>query len=402
MSQTSQSSTHPLANNDAPLRGLRVVEFGQFIAAPAAAQALADLGADVIKVEPPGGDAARTVGWTRDAYGPMFTAYNRSKRSVVLDLRSQEGRDTARKLGSSADVLLQNMRPGVMEKLGLGSAALMALAPRLVYGQVSGFGQIGPASVRPGFDIAAQAESGMMSLNGPRDYEPTRVGFTAVDAMAGHALTTGVLAALLRRSTTGRGGLVEVSLIDVAVEGLINAWAEYRLTGVMPLRCGNGQPSSAPAADVIRTADGMVVVSAYTEDHFRRLCAALGRSDMALDPRFSANQGRVQNRDALRAELGLAMGHLTSEALCDLLTQAGVVAGAVRTMAEVLPGHAGVSADLFVEVSAVGRDPVRIPGIPMKIDGAARPGGRLPGLGEHTAEVLAELAADSPTVNHSN
>ena len=395
MSQTSQFLKLPLAHDDPPLRGLRVVEFGQFIAAPAAAQAMADLGADVIKVEPPSGDAARAVGWTRDAYSPMFTAYNRSKRSVVLDLRSQEGRDTARKLGCSADVLLQNMRPGVMEKLGLGSAALMALAPRLVYGQVSGFGQSGPASLRPGFDIAAQAESGMMSLNGPRNGEPTRVGFTAVDAMAAHALTTGVLAALLRRSLTGRGGLVDVSLIDVAVEALTNAWAEYRLTGVMPLRCGNGQPNSAPAADVIQTADGMVVVSAYTEDHFPRLCAALGRSDMAVDPRFRENQGRVQNRDALRAELSQAMGQISSQALCDLLTQAGVVVGAVRTMAEVLPGKAGVSADLFVDVAAAGRDPIHLPGLPMKLDGAARLGGRLPALGEHTDEVLAELASYS-------
>lgn len=376
---------------DAPLHGLRVIEFGQFIAAPASAQALADLGADVIKVEPPNGDAARAVGWTRDAYGPMFSAYNRSKRSVVLDLRSPDGREKARKLACSADVVLQNSRPGVMEKLGLGSVDLIALSTRLVYGQISGFGQVGPASARPGFDIAAQAESGMMSLNGERDSDPTRVGFTAVDAMAAHALTTGVLAALVRRSVTGRGGLVEVSLIDVAVEALTNAWAEYRLTGVMPLRCGNGQPNSAPAADVMRTADGMVVVSAYTEEHFLRLCIAIGRPEMAADPRFRENKARVEHRAALRAELGKAMSGMSSDALCDLLAQAGVVAGAIRTMADVIPGHGGVSTDLFVAVSAAGREPIRIPGIPLKIDQALRVGGRLPALGEHTEEVLAEL-----------
>ena len=243
----------------------------------------------------------------------------------------------------------QAPQQAVLAEKQQGTLQLTAQTPRLVYGQVSGFGQSGPASVRPGFDIAAQAESGMMSLNGPRNGDPTRVGFTAVDAMAAHALTTGVLAALLRRSLTGRGGLVDVSLIDVAVEALTNAWAEYRLTGVMPLRCGNGQPTAAPAANVIQTADGMVVVSAYTEDHFPRLCAALGRSDMAVDPRFRENQSRVQNRAALRAELGLSMGRLSSEAVCALLAQAGVVVGAVRTMAEVLPGQAGVSADLFVQ-----------------------------------------------------
>ena len=378
-------------DEDPPLKGLRVVEFGQFIAAPAAAQTLADLGADVIKVEPPAGDAARAVGWTRDAYGPMFTAYNRSKRSVVLDLRSDEGRDLARKLACSADVLLHNTRPGVMDKAGLGAATLMKLAPRLIYGQVSGFGQTGLASARPGFDIAAQAESGMMSLNGPRDDDPTRVGFTAVDCMAAHALTTGVLAALVRRSVSGRGGLVDVSLIDVAVEALNSAWAEYRLSGVLPLRCGNGQPNAAPAADVIRTADGMVVVSAYTQEHFSRLCVVIGRPELAFDQRYAENTGRVSNRIALRAELSAAMSHMTSDALCDLLTQAGVVVGAVRTMAEVLPGKAGVSIDLFVEVGAAGRDTIHIPGMPIKIDGASRRGGQLPALGQHTAEVFAEL-----------
>ena len=189
----------------------------------------------------------------------------------------------------------QAPQQAVLAEKQQGTLQLTAQTTRLVYGLVSGFGQSGPASVRPGFDIAAQAESGMMSLNGPPDGEPTRVGFTAVDVMAAHALTTGVLAALLRRSLTGRGGLVNVSLIDVAVEALTNAWAEYRLTGVMPLRCGNGQPTAAPAANVIQTADGMVVVSAYTEDHFPRLCTALGRSDMAVAPGFRENQSQVQN-----------------------------------------------------------------------------------------------------------
>ena len=374
-----------------PLTGLRVIEIGQFIAAPAAAQALADLGADVIKVEPPAGDAARSVGWTQDGYGPMFTAYNRSKRSIVLDLRSSEGQQTIRELACSADVLLQNSRPSVMVKYGLDAASLMALAPRLVYGQVSGFGQTGPASVRPGFDIAAQAESGMMSLNGPADGDPTRVGFTVVDTMAAHALTTGVLAALVRRSISGRGGLVDVSLIDVAIQSLANAWAEYQLEGVLPLRCGNGQPHSAPAADLINTADGQLVISAYTQDHFARLCTAIGRPELASDPRFEFNVGRVQHRAALQTVLSQAMGHLTSDVVSELLTDAGVVVGTVRTLADVIAGRAGVSADLFVDVSAEGRKAVGIPGLPFRIDGATRQGGRLPAIGEHTAEVLKEL-----------
>ena len=378
---------------NAPLQGLRVIEFGQFIAAPAAAQTLADLGAEVIKVESPGGDAARTVGWSRDAYGPMFTAYNRGKRSVVLDLRQAIDREQALKLACSADIVLQNARPGAMERQGLGATALRALSPRLIYGQVSGFGQHGPASVRAGFDIAAQAESGMMSLNGEGGRDPVRVGFTVVDALAAQMLVTGVLAALVRRGVTGQGALIDVSLVDVAIGALSNAWAEFHLSGKMPIRRGNGQPTVAPAAEVIPTLDGMVVVSAYTEDHFPKLCAAIGHPELASDLRFSRNQGRVDNRPALLDVLGKAMGHMTSDQVCDLLAQAGVVAGAVRTMAQVRPGHAGVSPDLFVEVSAEGRASVQVPGMPMVIDGVRRSAGRLPALGEHTQEVLASLAS---------
>ncbi len=382
----------PPISEDAPLRGLRVVEFGQFIAAPAAAQALADLGADVIKVEAPAGDAARAVGWAQDAYGPMFTAYNRGKRSVALDLRQPLAREQALGLACSADVVLQNARPGAMDKQGLGAARLMALAPRLVYGQVSGFGQSGPASVRAGFDIAAQAESGMMSLNGEAGRDPVRVGFTVVDALAAQMLTTGVLAALVRRSVSGRGSLVDVSLIDVAIAALSNAWAEYGMTGVVPTRRGNGQPMAAPAADVVATQDGMVVVSAYTEDHFPKLCAAIGRPELASDPRFARNKGRVENRAALLAVLSEALGSMRSDAVCDLLGAAGVVAGAVRTMADVQAGHAGVSQDLFVDVAAAGRADVRVPGLPITMDGIRRTAGRLPAIGEHTDEVLRELA----------
>lgn len=377
--------------DDAPLRGLRVVEFGQFIAVPAAAQALADLGADVVKVEPVGGDAARHVGWSRDAFGPMFTAYNRGKRSVVLDLRSETGRAQALRLALRADVVLQNARPGSMDRQGLGAGQLRDRSPRLVYGQVSGFGQAGPASQRAGFDIAAQAESGMMSLNGEAGRDPVRVGFTVVDVLAAQTLTSGVLAALVRRGVTGRGALVDISLIDVAVAALGNAWAEYRLGGEMPLRRGNGQPMAAPAAEVIATRDGSVVVSAYTEDHFPKLCAAIGCPDLATDPRFATNRQRVENRPALLQVLAQALHGMDSEQVCELLARAGVVAGAVRTMAQVHPGQAGVSADLFVEVAAPGRDAVSVPGLPLGLDGVRRGAGRLPALGEHTDEVLAEI-----------
>ena len=284
----------------------------------------------------------------------------------------------------------QAPQQAVLAEKQQGTLQLTAQTTRLVYGLVSAFGQSGPASVRPGFDIAAQAESGMMSLNGPPDGEPTRVGFTAVDVMAAHALTTGVLAALLRRSLTGRGGLVDVSLIDVAVEALTNAWAEYRLTGVMPLRCGNGQPTAAPAADVIQTADGMSWRQ-RTRKIISHASALPWVAPTWRSPQVSART-RAGCRTARPCAPNWACPWVISRQKPSARCWHRPVVGAVRTMAEVLPGQAGVSADLFVQVSAAGRSPVLIPGIPLKIDGAARPGGRLPAIGEHTAEVLAELA----------
>lgn len=390
--------TNPNASNNAdsaqgaPLQGLRVLEFGQYIAVPAATQLLADLGAEVIKVEPPAGDSARWVGWSRDDCGPMFTAYNRGKRSVVLDLRSEEARAQALALALRADVVVNNMRPGIMARLGLDAARLMALSPRLVVGQVSGFGQDGPASVRPGYDVAAQAESGMMSMNGDPDRVPTRVGYTVVDATAARTLATGVLAALVRRGVTGRGGLVDLSLVDVAIEALSNAWAEMHLYGSVPKRRGNGQPTVAPAGEVIPTADGMVVMSAYTKEHFPRLCAAIDLPNLPDDPRFAASDDRVRNRAALLALLAQAVQHMTSVEVCRRLTEAGVVVGVVRSLDQVQAGQHGVSADLFVPVDSAGRPPVPVPGLPFRLDGMPRRGGHVPGLGEHTAQVLAELS----------
>ncbi|MCA0324636.1 MAG: CoA transferase [Proteobacteria bacterium] len=381
------------AADDLPLKGLRVLELGQFIAAPAAGQALVDLGADVIKLEPPGGDAARQSGWSKDAFGPMFSAYNRDKRSVVFNLRSDAGRAQAQRLALSCDVVLANARPGAMEKQGLGAAQLMAQAPRLIYGRVSAFGQTGPSSTRAGLDIAAQAESGIMSMNGFADREPVRVGYTVVDVLAASALTSGVLAALLRRGTTGRGGLVELSLIDVAVASMAYPWAEYRLLGQMPLRRGNGQATVAPAAEVIATRNGMIVLSAYTEEHFPRLCAAIERPELVGDPRFATNAARVQNRPALLEVLHDALSHFETDALVEMLNNGGIVAGAVRTMAQVQPGKFGVAADLFVDALGGEREPTSVPGQPMQLDGVPRRAGRLPAVGEHTQQVLDELGA---------
>lgn len=380
-----------MRNENLPLKGVRVIEFGQYIAAPAAAQVLAVLGADVIKIEPPGGDAARRAGWTNDDCGPMFSAYNRGKRSVVLDLRQPEELEAARKLIASADVVLHNTRPGAMERFGLGVASLREMKSQLVVGSVSGFGNSENASTRPGFDIAAQAESGMMSLNGEAYGDPLRVGFAVVDVMAAHALTTGVMAALLRRFISGVGCTVDVSLIDVATEAMAYPWAEYALTGKVPVRSGNGQPTLAPAADVVKTADGQIVVSAYMDEHFVRLCEAIHRPDLPTDPRFCTNLERVTNRTALIEALSNTLNTMTTATACECLTKAGVVVGAIFGFDQV-PARLNVgNGRLFELVQRPGGDALRLPGVPWLIDGGRTGGGTLPALGEHTADVLREI-----------
>jgi crotonobetainyl-CoA:carnitine CoA-transferase CaiB-like acyl-CoA transferase len=369
-----------------PLTGVRVVDFGQFIAAPAAGAALADMGADVIKVEPVGGDSARQIG----VYGQaMIRTYNGGKRSLAVDLRTAEGQAVAGRLVRDADIVLQNLRTGVMEAFGLGPADVRAVNPAVVYGSVSGFGRHGPSRNRPGFDIAAQAESGLMSVTGEAGRDPQRVGVPVVDAAAGHVLAEAVLGAYIGRLRFGTGRDVEVSLLDVAIHLQGTTWGEYFLTGRVPERKGNGQPTVAPAADVVPTADGAIVLSAYTPAHFAKLCALVGRPELAGDPRFATNPDRVAHRAELLAELAPAFRELTSEKALELLVGNGIVAGAINTYEQVA-AHPDVRASgTFVEVVAddgpytvvrtpwrSGEDPARTPA---------------PRVGQHTREILTQL-----------
>lgn len=374
-----------------PLTGIRVIEFGQYIAVPSAGQTLADLGADVIKVESPSGDVARHLGWTKDSYGPMFSAYNRGKRSIVLNLRDVAQLEKAKKLVATADVVIQNVRPGSLKKFGLDADQLRTCHPTLIYGQVSAFGQSGESAKRMGFDIAAQAESGLMSLNGEAHQPPLRIGFTVVDVLAAQTLVNGILAALFQRHRTNQGTTVDLSLIDVAIAALSNAWAEYRLLDKVPFRCGNGQPTVAPAAEVIPTRDGMVVISAYTQLHFKRLCDVINRPELTTDDRFSTNAQRLKNRPELLSVLKKAFSNITSETLCQQLTNAGIVIGVIRNLDEIKAGQAGVSKDLFINVHAPKRAPIPIPGLPFTLNSTPRKQAKLPALGEHTDEILASL-----------
>ncbi|MGW2342929.1 CaiB/BaiF CoA transferase family protein [Streptomyces sp. NPDC001661] len=369
-----------------PLNGLRVLDFGQYIAAPGAGQNLADLGADVIKVEPLAGDQARGIGPFGTA---MVRANNRGKRSIAVDLRAPEGEAVVRELLATADVLLHNFRHGVSERLGLGPDALLARHPRLVYGFVTGFGTRGPSAYRVGLDIAAQAEFAVMDLTGAADGDPQRVGFAVADVLAAQALTSGVLAALLQRAGTGRGDIVETSLMEAVVHAQASTWAEHELSGSVPTRRGNGQALAAPAADLVRTRDGgALVLSAYTTEKFAALCEVIGRPELAGDPRFATNPARVEHRPELLGLLHDTLGRLDRDEALERLRGAGIVCGAVRRFDELADDPDVRASGLIADCGAGATAPTTAFSV-----GGRRPASTPPAprVGEHTRRILAEL-----------
>ena len=368
-----------------PGRRLRTVHRGP----PAATQILVDLGADVIKVEPVHGESARLIGLYGEA---ILRTYNRDKRCIALDLKNPHGQKIARQLIDSADIVVQNLRPGVMESFGLGAAAVRAAHPQLVYATVSGFGLHGPSKGRPGLDIAAQAESGIMWVTGEADSEPQRVGFPMVDAAAAHVLAQAILGAYVRRLRFGAGDEVEVSLLEVAIHLQGPNWGEYLLTGNPPVRSGNGQPTVAPAADIMPTRDGAIVVSAYSVPHFEKLCRLIQRPDLVLDERFGSNAVRVANRAELLVELRSAFAHMSTEQAMDLLTPNGVVAGRISSYDEVRKNPDVEATGLFIDVEGPDGTQHTTLGSPWhlaSVTGGDRRGA--PGIGQHTAELLGEL-----------
>ncbi len=380
-----------------PLQGIRVVDFGHFVAAPAASQTLAELGADVIKVEPPEGD------WVRSGTSlgeSILRSYNRGKRSISLNLKDPRGREVAERLISGADIVLQNMRPGAMNALGLGSDRVRELNPRAIYATVSGFGLHGPSRNRPGLDIAAQAESGLMAITGELGGTPLRVGTTIIDAATAHVLTEALLAALLDRERFGRVAPIEISLLEVAVHLQSTEWTGYDVTGTAPQRRGNGQPGVAPAADLIATKDGYIVVSGYSAQHWPRLCDVLGRPDMATDPRFADNNARVANRGALLIALSDALGDRTSEQCVELLAGNGIVVGAVRSYDQVRTAGDVIAGEFFTRgenQDGESFDVVRMPYLlGEQHDRVVR---RVPRLGEHSAEIAAEIGYTGDELN---
>lgn len=382
--------------NGRPLAGVRVADFGQFIAGPATGQMLADLGATVVKVEPLGGEAARAAGAMGAA---MVAAHNRDKMSIAIDLKDQRGLEIGRRLLAVSDVVIENMRPGTMERLQLGPAQALACNPRIIYLSITGFG-VGAASYRAGLDISAQAESGMMSVTGEATAAPQRVGFTVVDQATAYTSAMAVTAALYRRERDGVGEVIDTSLLEVAIHMQGAAWTQMFETGVEPIRKGNGYPSAAPAAEVIPVGGGHIVLSAYTPHHWARLCAALDRPEMEADPRFATSDDRVRHRAELHRFLAEALAERSPEEAVELLSRRGVVAGAIRNYREVEGGPDAARLNSFPRTAPGAAESYRYPAPPYRFRSEPQPTSRsAPTVGEHTVAVLADLGYRKDEIN---
>lgn len=375
---------------EAPLKGVRVIEFAHLIAGPSAAMALQELGADVVKIESDRGDRARAL----SRHG-IFRAYNRGKKSVVLDLKSPGGNAAALDLLRDADVLIEGAVPGVMERLGLDYATVSAVNPRLIYVSVSAFNRNGPDRERGGLDAVIQAECGLMSITGMEDGPPLKVGCQVVDAATGLAIGQAVCAALYQRERNGRGQHVATSLFDVGVYLQAGQFADYFLSGEEPGRLGNNTGFGYPT-DVFDTVDGYLQVTAYFEDRWQALCEILGAPEIAQDPRFRTNRDRLANRHALRpllAELFRPRGRAELRAQ---MAARGIPTGHVRSYGEIEARLAGTDADPFSP--ADGEIPIRVVAQPYgRTLGVRHVAADAPKLGEHTAELVGDPASGEPS-----
>ena len=332
-----------------PLDGVLVADFSRILAGPYASMLMADMGADVVKVESPGGDDTRTwVPPVRDGESTYYLGVNRNKRSVALDLRDDHDNALARELAARADVVMENFKPGGLAKYGLDYDAVSAGNPRVVYASITGFGSGGGAKL-PGYDLMVQAISGLMSLTGSPDGPPYRAGISIFDVMSGMQATIGVLAALQHRHVSGRGQHVEVNLLSTALSGLVNQASAYVAGGTVPTRMGNSHPSLFPY-EPLPTADGELIITSGNDGQFQRLCQVLGIPEVAEDERFATNQMRTANRDELRPLLVERLETRKREEWFRELIDAGVPCGPINTVAEGVAFAEELGLDPVVEV----------------------------------------------------
>ncbi|MEW6268522.1 MAG: CoA transferase [Thermodesulfobacteriota bacterium] len=371
-----------------PFDGILVLDLTRVLAGPFCTLLLAELGARVVKVEHPRGDPARGFGPFLDGRSLYFEFINRGKESIALDLKDESDRALLLRLARRADVLVENFRPGAMERLGLGWDALAAANPRLVYASASGFGQTGPWSRLPAYDTVIQAMSGLMSETGFADGPPTRVGASIADLTTGVYAVAAIATALYARERTGRGARIDVAMLDAMLSYLEHGFMHLAAFGRAPGRIGNRHPSITPF-DTFATADAEIVVCAGEDGLFRKLCAALGRDDVAADPRFAGNAERTGNEAVLKAELERTLRTRGAAEWLALLTGAGIPCAPINDVVTIAASPQVAARNMLVDVGGL-----RMPGNPIKIAGYADPTTRPPAprLDEHGAAIRRELA----------
>lgn len=389
------------------LEGIRVLDLTTVLAGPFAGYQLGLLGADVIKVErPDGGDLARDIGddpTLRSAgMGASFLAQNGGKRAITVDLKHAAGREVFERLLVSADVLLENMRPGVLERLGFGWPRIHEINPELIYCAVSGFGQTGPLAGRPAYDQIIQGLAGMSAVTGLASGGPLRVGFPVCDTLGGYAASMAICAALARRAVDRTGCFLDVSMMETAITAMGWVVSEQLIAGRVAGRYGNDNAASSPSG-TFRTGDGLINIAANTQRQFEAVCEVCGRNDLVADPRFATRADRKANRSELTAELERALSCRSAAEWEELYAKASVPAGRILTLDEALHHEQTVVRELLhdVAVELPDRRTVTVLGSAVHVDGASlEPSLPPPRLGEHTRTLLEELGFSDQEVEH--
>ena len=374
-----------------PLKGLRVIDLTRILAGPFCTQLLADLGAEVIKIEGPRGDPVRQQGVIVDGMSWYFAQFNRNKQSVVLNLYDDDDKNVLSRLLETADVLVENFRPGILSDMGFGPQELERLNPRLIHASVNGYGTTGPYADRPSFDFIAQAMSGFMSVNGPPDGEPQRAAPPLSDLVAGLYCAFGILAALQERGNSGIGQQVETSLTGGLISMLAYLSAEYFATGETPKRTGNDHPIVSPYG-LFQAKDGMIAVAPSTDIYVERFLGVLGLEKLLTDPNYSTNSERLLHRNTLSRRINDVTCLQSVAHWITAINDAGCPCGRVMDLAEVFEDPQVVAQEMVIDVQHPGHGNVRMTGFPVKLSrtpaGIQRPA---PDLGQDTQEILSQL-----------
>lgn len=376
----------------APLSGVRILDFTRMLAGPFCTAMLADAGAEIIKVEnPSGGDDSRHFAPRVGSESAYFLLINRGKKSITVDMKAAEGREVVQNLARHCDVVIENFKPGVAAKLGIDHESLKSINPSLIYVSISGYGQSGPMAHRPAYDIIAQAVGGIMSVNGNAGLPPTRVGESIGDITAGLYAAWGISAALHRRARTGQGDRLDIAMVDSIFSLLVTGLSQYLYTGEVPTPIGNAHPISAPL-DSFRAADGDLIIAVANDALFAKLCRAIGRPELASDPRFTTDPERKRNDQALKDIIETWSGKLAVDTAVSLLDEAGVPASPVLTLDKVVHGEQAAYRELVRTVTHPTLGEIQL--IPQPVRFEETQPDRLrhpPLLGEHTEEVLRDV-----------